>query len=62
MVAYLFIAHVHWFSLGLLVLSTLNWLRRGPGAQYTAAWWTLSVLLGVLALYRETKLAQLAAF
>lgn len=51
------VGNIEWIALAILAASTINWLRKGPGAQYTAVWWALSVLLGILVLYREANLA-----
>lgn len=51
------VGNIEWIALAMLVAATINWLLKGPGAQYTAAWWALSALLGIMALYREANLA-----
>lgn len=52
------LGNIEWVALAIMAVATLNWVLKGPGAQYTAAWWALCVLLGIMALYREAQLAS----
>jgi len=58
MLPYYFLSNVEWLALAIFTAATTNWLMKGPGAKYTAAWWALALLLGILALARVVRLGE----